>query len=206
MSALTNFRHESFCQLVASGESLTEAYIKVGFRKSGARQNSSRLVKRTDIKLRIEELRAGYEAKKQAAIAAAVDGLLTQEVMNAEGVVKSLIARYRLLLQVIRERSEYDDRPPADQDKKLPQLPGVTTGLVITGFKAVGGRAVRTHAVDIELLKELREIEKMILMARGLWMERVDSTHRIESPTEIPTETLLAWRKELLAKEEDAVH
>ena len=144
-SPLKNFRHESFCQLVASGESLTEAYVKVGFRKSGARQNSSRLMKRTDIKLRIDELRPGYETKKQAAISAAVDAILTQEVMNAEGVVKALITRYCLLLQVIKERSEYDDRPPADDGKQLPLLPGVTTGLVVTGFKAVGGRAVRTH-------------------------------------------------------------
>jgi hypothetical protein len=206
LSALKNFRHESFCQLVASGESLTEAYVRAGFRKAGARQNSSRLMKRPDITLRIDALRPGYETKKQAAISAAVEAILTQEVMDAEGVVKALITRYRLLIQVIKERSEYDDRPPADEGKKLPQLPGVTTGLVVTGFKAVGGRAVRTHAVDIELLRELREIEKMILMARGLWMEKFDSTHRIESPAEIPTETLLAWRKELLAKEEEEVN
>jgi len=58
-----NPKQEAFCQGVASGLSLTQAYIRAGYAEKGAGQNGERMMKNDEIGKRVEELRAKSEAK-----------------------------------------------------------------------------------------------------------------------------------------------
>lgn len=58
-----NPKHEAFCQAVASGLSLTQAYIRAGYAEKGAGQNGERLMKNDEIAKRVDELRAKTEEK-----------------------------------------------------------------------------------------------------------------------------------------------
>jgi phage terminase small subunit len=58
-----NPKQEAFCQGVASGLSLTQAYIRAGYSEKGAGQGGERLLKNVEISQRVDELRAKSEAK-----------------------------------------------------------------------------------------------------------------------------------------------
>lgn len=61
MPVLTNTRRERFAQLLASGETRTDAYEKAGFvRHEG---NASTLADNPEVKARVEEIRAKVVAK-----------------------------------------------------------------------------------------------------------------------------------------------
>lgn len=54
-----NERQERFCEFVAAGETLADAYLKAGFKttRENARKNATRMTANDDIKNRIKELR-----------------------------------------------------------------------------------------------------------------------------------------------------
>ena len=54
-----NIRQDRFCELIATGECQTDAYIKAGFKTSrdNARKNAARMTTNDDILKRIAELR-----------------------------------------------------------------------------------------------------------------------------------------------------
>ena len=56
MANLSNPRHEKFSQLVASGIKPTEAYISLGYSAKGAPQSANKLLKRADVRVRVEEI------------------------------------------------------------------------------------------------------------------------------------------------------
>jgi len=56
MPVLRNPRHEKFSQLIASGIKPTEAYVSLGYRKAGAPQSANNLLKRTDVRERLNEI------------------------------------------------------------------------------------------------------------------------------------------------------
>ena len=56
MPALSNANHEAFCQLVAKGETNTEAYLSCGYSKQGAAQSANKLRKKPHIQQRLSEL------------------------------------------------------------------------------------------------------------------------------------------------------
>ncbi len=58
-----NPKQEAFCQGVASGLSLTQAYIRAGYSEKGAGQGGERMLKNVDIANRVAELRAKVEEK-----------------------------------------------------------------------------------------------------------------------------------------------
>ena len=58
MQVLRNPRHEKFSQLVASGIKPTEAYTSLGYSKAGAPQSANNLLKRTDVRERVNELQS----------------------------------------------------------------------------------------------------------------------------------------------------
>ena len=58
MPILKNPRHEKFSQLVASGINPTDAYVSLGYSKTGAKQAAYNLRTRTDVSARIEEILA----------------------------------------------------------------------------------------------------------------------------------------------------
>ena len=58
-----NPKQEAFCQGVASGLSLTQAYIRAGYSEKGAGQGGERLLKNVEITNRVNELRTKVEEK-----------------------------------------------------------------------------------------------------------------------------------------------
>jgi phage terminase small subunit len=70
MEPLINPRHEQFAQRVASGKSLTESFITVGYSKGNAVSCALRLSKKPEVRARIVELqeRVTQAATTQAAI------------------------------------------------------------------------------------------------------------------------------------------
>ena len=58
MPVLSNPRHEKFSQLVASGIKPTEAYTSLGYSKAGAPQSANNLLKRTDVRERVNEIQS----------------------------------------------------------------------------------------------------------------------------------------------------
>src|SRR6266481_2198053 len=57
MSILNNPRHEQFAQLVATGQSPAQAYVAVGYEEKGSYTCGPRLLKRNEIRARVDELR-----------------------------------------------------------------------------------------------------------------------------------------------------
>jgi len=58
MPVLRNPRPEKFSQLVASGIKPTEAYTSLGYSKAGAPQSANNLLKRTDVRQRVNEIQS----------------------------------------------------------------------------------------------------------------------------------------------------
>src|SRR6202035_5132256 len=56
MAILSNPRHEKFSQLVANGIKSTEAYISLGYSARGAPQSANNLLKRADVRGRVDEI------------------------------------------------------------------------------------------------------------------------------------------------------
>jgi hypothetical protein len=55
---LDNVRHEKFAQGVANGLTVSEAYRQAGFSPRGAGQSGEKLLKKTEIRKRVEEIKA----------------------------------------------------------------------------------------------------------------------------------------------------
>jgi hypothetical protein len=58
MPVLRNPRHEKFSQLIASGIKPAEAYVSLGYSKAGAPQSANNLLKRTDVRERLNEIQS----------------------------------------------------------------------------------------------------------------------------------------------------
>jgi Terminase small subunit len=69
MAILSNPRHEKFSQLVASGIKPTEAYISLGYSAKGAPQSANKLLKRTDVREKVNEILQAAAVSTAAEIA-----------------------------------------------------------------------------------------------------------------------------------------
>lgn len=192
MPPLANRRHEIFSQLVASGMAATKAYIKAGYKSDPKCVRSMALKKRIDVKTRIAEVRPIVERRKSAAMAREIAvNFENDDVTSRVGRAGILAERRRLLLRVMESRSI---------DPDVIDVPGGSTGTVIVGYKSVGFKTYKTHAVDIKLLAELRATEEQI--ARELEQrEKEDRGNDDDSPKEIVPEWLQNHLKETASVE-----
>jgi hypothetical protein len=69
MASLSNPRHEKFSQLVANGIKPGEAYISLGYSAKGAPQSANNLLKRADVRGRVDEILQAAAASTVAEIA-----------------------------------------------------------------------------------------------------------------------------------------
>jgi phage terminase small subunit len=171
MPTLPNARQEAFVQFFAAGLSATSAYRKAGYKVKSddvAGAAASRLL--TDVRIinRLHELKPVVDEQKAEALDVAVAEILTDDVRTKVGRVTALENRRRGLQQVIAERAKAPDAHT---------VPGGTTGFVVTSLKAVGVTTIKTHQIDIALLKELREIEDQIAVELG---------HRMDKRQQVP--------------------
>jgi hypothetical protein len=166
MPELPNSRQEAFVRFVAAGLSATSAYRKAGYNVKSddvAGAAAARLLTDVRVRNRLDELKPAVDEQRAEALELAVAGILTEDVRSKVGRVTALENRRRGLLQVIAERAKAPDAQ---------NVPGGTTGYVVTGLKAVGTTTIKTNHVDLGLLKELREIEDQIAVELGHRMDR----------------------------------
>lgn len=85
--------------------------------------------------------------------------------------------RWRRLRQVIVARAD---------DPELRDVPGGSTGMLVRTFKGIGGgeraEMVEEFAVDVGLLRELRELEKQAAQDLGQWVSKGELTGKNGSP------------------------
>src|SRR5450759_422350 len=69
MPVLRNPRHETFSQLVPSGIKPTEEHLSLSYSKAGAPQSANNIVKRTDVRERVNEIQslAGQSSAEEVA-------------------------------------------------------------------------------------------------------------------------------------------
>lgn len=121
--------------------------------------------------------RTFYNWRKHPDFVARVAGLVerTRLALQERGIavkenrVDALVARQKLLLQVIAARAIEHSAAP-----------GGATGLLVMQVKGIGRgldfERVEEYAVDTGLLHEMREIEKQAAIELGEWEERVTNT------------------------------
>jgi hypothetical protein len=83
MAILSNPRHERFFQLVASGMKPTAACISLGYSPKGAPQSANKLLKRTDVRERVDEILQAAAVSTVAEIA-----FDQQRVLNRLDILK----------------------------------------------------------------------------------------------------------------------
>ena len=85
MKPLDNQRHEAFAVAVAGGQTATEAYVGVGFRRN--RHNACRLAARPEVKARVLQLKentAEQATKKRVDILAKLGEIIDVPVKTAD--------------------------------------------------------------------------------------------------------------------------
>ncbi len=117
--------------------------------------------------------------------------------------VRALEDRWRRLRQVIAERAA---------SAEMQGVPGGTTGLLTHTVKGIGSgdhfQAVDEYAVDTNLLRELREIEKQAAQELGQWTEKHEHTGAdggpislepaVEELRKLPIDELIRLHREAL--------
>lgn len=126
-------------------------------------------------------------------------------VDDLESQRTALQERKKVLQRVIDERAEageqvvsrrnarYEATPLDERDDRYPDgpplLPGVTTGVLARGMKAVGRMAVETWEYDAALLSEMRGIDaalmalsKQAAQELGQWTEKRELTGKNGGP------------------------
>ena len=171
MPELPNIRHESFCRLLAAGNTTAESYKLAGYKAKSARSASScatKLLRNSLIKQRLAELRPAAQERIRATVSMDVD----RSCMEVSGRVEALLERRAAILRVMADRAAFESRRVDANGNPREILPGVETGLVITSYKGIGGKAVRTHQIDIATLKLLNDIERQIAIECKQWHEK----------------------------------
>lgn len=168
MPVLKSAKHEKFAAGIASGLSATQAYIKAGYSKEGARFSAARLLTNANVRARVAEL----SEKVTKAI-------VLREIGNRNDRVAAQNERWHLMRQVIKERAEEQLAAKA-AGQKIPA--GGATGLLVRTAKSLGSGAaakiVIEYEVDTGLLRELRAHEQHAAQELGQWTEKSDSTVR----------------------------
>ena len=155
MPVLENQRWERFAQGLATGLGNIAAYVAAGFSPKGAAPSANRLLRKANVQARVKELKSAIaEEIVQVAIGA----------RNAR--LTGYQERHDLLRTLIKERQ-------VDPCNQL--AAGAKTGLMCRTVKSIGGgdnsREVEEFAVDVGLLRELRELEKQAAIEVGDWFE-----------------------------------
>ena len=133
MPILENPRHELFCQLRATGKSATAAYVDAGYSENGARQSAHKLLTNSDIKARIEELRAG----------------LTERAIEKTALTESYVINRLMRITELTSNPQSEKWNPNAAVRAL-ELLGKKLGLWITRVD---------HRQPIQVFTSLEEVE-----------------------------------------------
>lgn len=115
-------------------------------------------------------------AEMRAEVGAEVKRFAIMDVMNRVGAQND---RWNRMTRVIEERAA---------DPSMAKVPGGKTGLLVRTIKGIGTgksyKVVEEYAVEIGLLKELREIEKHAAQELGQWTEKQEISASVSSTYE----------------------
>ncbi|MDP9096245.1 MAG: hypothetical protein M3N26_06800 [Pseudomonadota bacterium] len=112
MPALRNTKHERFCQLIAAGKGVREAYEGAGYRYHG--QNAARLRGRDDVIERTDELLSKIDEEVRQITVATV----AKEQLTKQWVIDRLMHHAEQCLglkplpRAVRVKREDEDGPP----------------------------------------------------------------------------------------------
>lgn len=119
-----------------------------------------------DFQARVQEHRDGWALE-----------IKDKGIADRQNRVDALNDRWRRMQTVINERAE---------DPGVAMVPGGSTGLIVHDVKGVGKgedfRLIDLYAVDVGLLKELREHEKQAATEVGQWTEKRELTGQDGAP------------------------
>lgn len=87
-------------------------------------------------------------------------------IANKQQRVLALHDRWQRMRRVMAARAN---------DPAVANVPGGTTGTIVKQIKNVGGCPVEEYAVDVGLMKELRETEKQAAQELGQWVEKSET-------------------------------
>ena len=133
MTSLRNPRHERFAQLVASGIRPAEAYVSLGYSRAGATQAASKLVRRIEIRRRIDDILT--QASQSTAETVSFDGIRVlnrldvlsrkaEELGQISAAVRceELIGKARFMFAEDSEHFVWDGDLTKLSDERLDQL------------------------------------------------------------------------------------
>jgi hypothetical protein len=158
MPALRNPRHEQFSQLVASGKTLTESYISVGYSANGAIQSASKLLRTPKVKARIEDIQV---AVSQAAITRS--DLTTEYILNGIKTVAERCLQAVPVLDSLGKETGVWRFDSAGANKAF-ELLGRTKGLFVDRHEHAGvnGGPIQVQSALLHMsandLQQMREI------------------------------------------------
>jgi hypothetical protein len=168
MPVLKNARHELFCQAVAQGKELQEAYIEAGF-NDGSSGNPSRLKMRKDIERRISELlnkRANKVLQKTAreaeitrdTILAKLDQAyeVAKKARNGSAMTQAAIGQARVMGLIIDRREVGDARAfdSLTDEQLIKEIARLARSLGIAGPRLVEDLARSLGIADPRLVED----------------------------------------------------
>lgn len=123
------------------------------------------------------------------------DDVRRRGIATPDRRVKALNDRWMRMQRIIEARAD---------DPEYAEAPGGSTGLLVMTMRQIGSgedaRLVREFAVDVGLLKELREHEKQAAQELGQWTEKHDMT---SGGRTVPITTVEVVRPAGIASDED---
>jgi phage terminase small subunit len=157
-----NAKHEHFCQLVANGESATQAYVLAGYSDKGAAASANRLLKNAEICDRIAYLRALKEQDQVQARQQAIE----RTALTKEWIIQQLMENVAMAKQAepVRdsegnETGEYKQNLPA-ANKALEML-GTEIGMFIKKAE-IGKPGEFQDLTDDELERQLADADRAL--------------------------------------------
>ena len=158
MPALTNIRHEKFCQGIVSGLSQTKAYTAAGYGERGTKQSAARLLNNGEVRSRVSELRQEMESS----------------------FVRLLVTERLQRLDAIQDR--WDALREAKRCFAKGDFEGaMKTGVVCRKKRWIGGKdgyEVIEYEINTALIEALNSVEKRAAIETGQEMDRADISLR----------------------------
>jgi len=169
MPVLNNKKHESFAHLVAKGDLPEDAYITVGYSKKGARQAAHKLLQRTDIIERKNEIESAIAEK-----------VVEKTAIDEARVIEEL--SHSALFDI---RSMFDEEGNMIPIHKLPE--NVTRAIASIDVQTTWqGKGEEAEPVTTKKIKFVCKKSSLELIGKNLkmWTEKQEITGKDGEPIE----------------------
>jgi phage terminase small subunit len=180
---LPNAKHEQFCHEYPTDFNLTQAYIRAGYSKNGARQSANKLLTNADIRARLAYLRA--ERTKQATKTA--DDIERELEKLAFSDVTNVVTWNESGMCFVKSSDEIDPEHSA-------AIESIQVEEKAIGKEGDGGMVLKTKVKQHSKLKALELLGKH----KGMFVEKVE--HSLDK--ELENRLTSALKRDLKEKDE----